>query len=84
MADSRRIVVQLADDSGRSGKLPDDVAAVLHEAGSGEARSPHPDVLPGLYVVPVATHVDVDRLIKRLSSLPSVRHAEMDQMRDAL
>jgi hypothetical protein len=81
---NRRIIVQLADASTQSVKLPADVQAALDEAGAIDARAPHPDVLPGLYVVTVPGHADVDRIVKRLSALPGVRHVELDQTREGL
>ncbi len=81
---SRRIVIQLADSRPGAAQLPDDVRKVLDAAGATEAWSPHPDVLPGLYVVAVPEHVDAAQLVARLSALPGVRNAELDQTREAL
>ena len=84
MPGSRRIVVQLAESRPAPAQLPDDVRKVLDAAGATEAWSPHPDVLPGLYVVAVPEQVDARQLIARLSALAAVRNAELDQTREAL
>jgi hypothetical protein len=78
-----RIVVQLADGVEPRDRLPGDVRAVLtEELGEFEAQSPHPDVLPGLFRVTVPSGADAGRLVERLSSLPSVKYAEPEQIQE--
>jgi len=77
----QRIVIQLADEGGDPGELPQAAQEVLATAGTFQAK---PDgVLPGVFVVAVPPEVDVDQLVERLRALPVVRHAEPELFREA-
>ncbi len=83
MSTGGRVIVQLEEQRARSAELPDEVRAVLASAGIHDARSPHPDVLPGLFVITVPADADVDNLIERLRALDVVRDVARDQFRQA-
>lgn len=76
---TNRVVFQLADEHDAE-QLPADVRAVLAQAGVVDVKSPHPDVLPGLFVAVVPADVDADALVRDLAALPAVRNAEPDQL----
>ena len=80
MTERKRVVVQL---DAAAHVLPDEVGALLASYGEVDARAPHPDVLPGLFVATVPGDVDAADLVERLKALPAVRDAELEQLREA-
>lgn len=77
-----RLLIQLHDAHAAAGP-GDDVRRILEAARATGLRPSHAE-LPGLYTALLSDGADVDGTISLLRRCPSVRYAEVDQMRTGL
>jgi hypothetical protein len=77
-----RVLIQLHDAHAAAGP-GEDVRRILEAARATRLRPSHAE-LPGLYTALLPDGADVDGTMARLRQCPSVRYAEVDQMRTGL
>lgn len=73
-----RIIVY-ADESSAPA-LPDAAQQLLQRAGATDVRRSHPE-LPGVYTAALPEAANARDVIDQLTTLPGIRHAELDQLR---